>query len=340
MGPFHAGFLTKIGQFMTRNTENGSGAIFFVDGHVDLPYFLMKSGHEGAFRELKEGPFTFDKAMASGVRFFCTAIYCQDLFNGKNSLNHYQHVLAFAQRSFESLKIIKNKEDLRELQKLSEDLGTLFLLENADCLAGDIFQIDRLRENGIFAVGLTHSGSNRLGDGNSIRFSEGLTDTGREVVSILTKKRILLDVAHLHPACFWELMDLVETPIISSHTGIRELFDIQRNIDMKQVGEIFQRGGMVGISMNPEMLAPEGKAKVRNVFAHLDTVVQKFGSNAVGIGSDLCGFDVSIKGMEDITGIGLLVEEMMGHGYGGSAVKKIMGNNWLDLYSRILDVEV
>lgn len=325
---------------MTKDTENGSDVKFFVDGHVDLPYFLMKPGYEGSFRDLKEGPFTFHTAMASGVRLFCTAIYCQDLFNGKESLKHYQQVLGFAQRSLESLKILKNKKDLDELQNHPEDLGTLFLLENADCLAGNISQIDTLRENGVFAVGLTHAGGNRLGDGNGIRFSRGLTDVGREVARILGEKRILLDVAHLHPACFWELLDLVETPMISSHTGIREIFDIQRNIDMKQVREIFQRGGMVGITMNPEMLAPEGKAEVRSVFNHLDMVVQKFGPDGVGIGSDLCGFDASIKGMEDITGIGLLVDEMMNHGYGGSAVAKIMGRNWLGIYSGILAVEV
>ena len=171
-----------------------------------------------------------------------------------------------------------------------DDLGTFFLLENADCLAEDVLQIDSLRENGVLVVGLTHAGENRLGDGNGIRFSKGLTDTGREVVRILGEKRILLDVAHLHPACFRELLDLVETPIISSHTGIRELFDIQRNIDMKQVYEIFQRGGMVGISMNPEMLAPEGKAEVGTVFAHLDMVVQKFGPDASGIRIGLLRF--------------------------------------------------
>ena len=92
---------------MSSNTKDGSGARFFVDGHVDLPYFLMKSGHERSFRDLREGPFTFEKAMASGVRLFCTAIYCQDLFNGKESTKHYQNILEFARRSLESLKIVE-----------------------------------------------------------------------------------------------------------------------------------------------------------------------------------------------------------------------------------------
>ena len=321
---------------MIKNRENFSGENFFVDGHVDLPYFLMNQNHEGSFKDLEEGPFTFDKAINSGVKLFCTALYCRDLFNGQEAFKHYQQVLSFAQHSVESLKWLKNERDLDELIKNTGDLGTLFLLENADCLAENISHIDELKKNGIIAVGLTHAGVNRLGDGNGIRFSQGLTDIGREVVKLLAENSILPDVAHLHPACFRHLLDLVETPIISSHTGIREVFDIQRNINLEQVGEIIERGGIVGITINPEMLAPEGKAVVKSVFAHLDTVVQKFGPDGVGIGSDLCGFDISINGMEDITGIGLLVGEMQDHGYDRGAVEKIMGRNWLRIYRKTL----
>lgn len=324
---------------MTTDRDDHSGEKFFVDGHVDLPYFMMNHAHEGSFRDLTEGPFTFKQAMGSGVRLFCTALYCQDLFNGQNAFRHYSEVLKFAQQSMGSLKLLKNGKDLDALKNKSEELGTLFLLENADCLAGNISHIDELRENGIFVVGLTHAGGNRLGDGNSIRFSQGLTDAGREIVRLLDGKKILLDVAHLHPACFWGLLDLVETPIVSSHTGIREIFDIQRNIDLKQAAEIVERGGMVGITLNPEMLAPEGEADTRSVFAHLDTVVQKFGPERVGIGSDFCGFDTSIKGMEDITGIELVVEELLNHGYGEDAVEKIMGQNWVNIYKRVFAAE-
>lgn len=321
---------------MNKKRQDRSGEKFFVDGHVDLPYFMMNHTHERLFKDLKEGPFTLHKAMESGVRLFCTAVYCQDRFNGQDAFRHYSEVLNFARESMGSLKWLENEQDLDALKNRSEELGTLFLLENADCLAGNISHIDELRENGVFAVGLTHGGGNRLGDGNSIRFSEGLTDAGREIVRLLAEKKILLDVAHLHPACFWGLLDLVEAPIVSSHTGIREIFDIQRNIDLKQVAEIFERGGMVGISLNPEMLAPEGKAEVKSVFAHLDTVVQKFGPEAVGIGSDFCGFENSIKRMEEITGIGLVVEEMRNHGYGEDALEKIMGQNWVNIYKKVL----
>jgi membrane dipeptidase len=88
----------------------------------------------------------------------------------------------------------------------------------------------------------------------------------------------------------------------------------------------------VGITFNPEMLTAEGMAKLEHVFIHIDILVQKFGPDGVGIGSDFCGFDHVVEGLEDITKIPQLVKMMLEHGYGDGAVEKIMGLNWLRLY--------
>jgi membrane dipeptidase len=104
---------------------------------------------------------------------------------------------------------------------------------------------------------------------------------------------------------------------------------------MQQAEEIIRRGGLVGITFNPEMLTPEGGANLEHVFIHIDILVQKFGPDGVGIGSDFCGFDDFAEGLEDITKIPQLVEMMLEHGYGEGAVGKIMGLNWLRLYESL-----
>lgn len=178
-------------------------------------------------------------------------------------------------------------------------------------------------------MGLTHAGKNRLADGNAVTYSDGLTREGKTVIRQLLENNLLLDVAHLHPQCFWELVRLSESPMISSHTGIKDIYDSPRNISLDQVKEVTMRGGVVGITFNPEMLTPSGEATRDDVFAHLDTVVQQFGAEAVGIGSDLCGYPSVTQGLEDITAVPSLIETMQGHGYPGKAVAQIMGHNWV-----------
>jgi membrane dipeptidase len=317
--------------------EPGQEKAFFVDGHVDLPYFMMNHALKPRLSEIDDAPFTVEKAGKVGVRLFCTAIYCEDRFNGADSLTHFQDILNFTKRQYDNVVIIKDKSDLDGLTAKDEDTGTLFLLENGDALAANIPFIAELKEEGIGIVGLTHAGKNRLADGNSVRYPYGITSDGKEVIGSLNKNGLIIDVAHLHTKCFFQLLDLAEGPLISSHTGVRELFNTPRNIYLKQVKELIERGGVVGITFNPEMLSPGGKACLKDVFAHLDTVVQKFGPKGVGIGSDYCGFDLFTEGLEEITGITSLIDVMLDHGYAHEDVNDIMGRNWLRFYESYLN---
>jgi len=315
--------------------EKGGKKPILVDGHVDITYFMMNLPEKPFLSELEDGPFTLGKIREIGLRLFSNALYCEDKYNGEGSMRHLEEILKFTVDHFDPITVIKESHDLERLQKDPDIIGALLLLENADALAGNLSHIDDLINSGIRIVGLTHAGKNRLADGNAIVHSDGITDEGRDVIRTLSESALLIDVAHLHPRCFWQLMDLTEAVLISSHTGMRKVYDIQRNIDMDQVKEIIGREGLVGISVNPEMLSPDGKANLENIFIHVDVLVQKFGPDGVGIGSDFCGFDQKTEGLEDITRLPKLMDIMMNHGYGDEAVEKIMGLNWLRIYQRL-----
>ena len=309
-------------EFLREADETKQGKAFFVDGHVDLPYFMMNHAQKSTLSEIRDVPFTIEKAGRAGIRLFGTAIYCEDRFNGADSFTHFQDILNFTKRQYDNVVIIKNKSDLDGLIAKDEDTGTLLLLENGDALAVNIPFIAELKEVGIGIVGLTHAGKNRLADGNSVQYPDGFTLDGKEVVDSLHANGLIIDVAHLHPKCFWQLLDLTEGPLISSHTGVRDLFNTPRNISLEQAKDLFERGGIVGITFNPEMLAPGGEACLEDVFAHLDTVVQKFGPKCVGIGSNYCGFDFVTEGVEDITGITALIDIMLNHGYAHEEINR------------------
>jgi membrane dipeptidase len=322
--------------YLPPNTLNDQfQAPLYVDGHVDLPYYMMNRAKDSLLGDLDEGPFTIDKAKRAGVRLFCTALYCEDSFNGEPSYDRLQEIIGFALVHFDRIVIINKIDAFLELKKDPDQIATLFLLENADALAGKPATITQLKEMGIRIVGLTHAGRNRLGDGNAVIYSDGLTKLGREVIRALNDNGLVIDVAHLHTKCFWQLLDLFEGPIVTSHSGIREVFDIPRNIDLNQAGKIFERGGVVGITFDPEMISHEKETGVEHVFIHLDTLVQKYGPDGVGIGSDFCGFDHFTEGLEDITGLRHLMEIMLSHGYGETSANMILGLNWLRIYERI-----
>jgi membrane dipeptidase len=306
-----------------------------VDGHVDLTYYLMHLSEDLPLSALEDGPFTLNKIKKVGLRLFSSALYCQDIFNGEGALRHLREILNFTLDRFDQVQIIKGHADLATIQKEPELVGTFFLLENADALAGDLSFIEEMVQAGVRIVGLTHKGRNRIGDGDGVLAPGGFSPQGMEVIRALEDRGLLIDVAHLHPKCFWKLLDMFDGPIVSSHTGVRAACDIQRNIDMQQAKEIIWRGGLVGVTFNPEMLTPWGRANLEDVFIHIDILVQKFGPEGVGLGSDFCGFDKPAEGLEDVTKIPKLVEMMLEHGYEDEAAEKILGRNWLRLYENL-----
>jgi membrane dipeptidase len=315
-------------------TGNLKGSVL-VDGHVDLTYYLMNLSEDLPLSALEDGPFTLNKIREVGLRLFSSALYCQDEFNGEGAVRHLKEILNFTLDHFDEVLIVKGHADLASIQEDPEIVGTLFLLENADALVGNLSFVEEMIEAGVRIVGLTHRGRNRIGDGDGVLVPGGFSPEGMEVIGVLDDLGLLIDVAHLHPKCFWKLLDMFDGPIVSSHTGIRTVCDIQRNIDMQQAEEIIGRGGLVGVTFNPEMLTPGGRANLEHVFIHIDVLVQKFGPEGVGIGSDFCGFDQVAEGLEDVTKIPQLAEMMLEHGYGEGAVEKIMGRNWLRLYENL-----
>ncbi len=308
----------------------------YVDGHIDLPFFMAAHAPDMIFDDLDTGPVTPDTVKRSGVRLFNTAIYCQDIYNGGKARIHFQNNLDHANRILENVIHIRSGNDIQEIKNSEDAMGTVFLLENADALTNNTSLAMSLRDQGVYIVGLTHKGTNRLADGNEVMHSDGITPECREVVHVLLDNNILIDVAHLHPSCFWQLMDLVEGPCVSSHTGIRERCNIPRNLDLEQVRQIYDRNGLIGIAYDPKMLAPDAEADIEDIFIHLDIVVQKFGPDCVALGSDFCGYKKVTTGMEDLMGVNTLKGIMEGNGYSKEAVDKIMGINWLRIYEGLL----
>ena len=210
----------------------------------------------------------------------------------------------------------------------------MLLLENADALLE--FPPEGLKRRGFRMVGLTHVGKNRIGDGNSVTGPEGLTPAGRNLVRELDRLGFAIDTAHLSDPCFREVADLFSGPLVSTHTGLRSLCDIPRNLSDDQVRIILSRGGVVGIAAFPGMLSLDGEADISHVFRQIDTLVQKFGPSGVGIGSDFGGYDTICAGFEDHSRLPVLAGLLDSAGYPDTAVRDIMGDNWYRFFSDLL----
>ncbi|NOY06330.1 MAG: membrane dipeptidase [Chlorobi bacterium] len=80
---------------------------------------------------------------------------------------------------------------------------------------------------------------------------------------------------------------------------------------------------------------PQVHATLRRVVDHIDHVVLVAGIDHVGIGSDFDGISVAPLGLEDVTHLPELTAELLRRGYSETNIKKILGGNFIRVFSRV-----
>jgi membrane dipeptidase len=306
-----------------------------IDGHVDLLYDLIRHHPETPLQDLPDAWVTLPKLAAGAVRIIVSVFYCPDACNGPlKAADYLRDLLTRAGRQLRGVETILTVEALESCYQGVRGPGALLLLENADALLE--FPPQALKQLGFRAVGLTHVGKNRIGDGNTIEEPKGLTVAGRGLVRELDRLGFAIDTAHLSDPAFREVAGIFSGPLFSSHTGLRAFNELPRNLDDGQIRTILSRRGVVGIAACPSLLSEEVKADISHLFCQIDWFVQKYGAEGVGIGSDLGGCDTVCHGFEDHTFFPRLAELLNGAGYPETAVAGIMGGNWYRFFSRLL----
>lgn len=76
---------------------------------------------------------------------------------------------------------------------------------------------------------------------------------------------------------------------------------------------------------------------VEAVADHIDHAVKMAGITHVGIGTDFDGITVGPKGLEDISKMGALWDELRRRGYSETDIERISGLNLMDVFQRVID---
>ncbi len=306
-----------------------------IDGHVDLLYDLIRHHPEKPLGEVTDGWIGLRGLEEGGVRVIVSVFYCPDASNGAPiAADYLRYLRKYAGKNLQCLQTIRTAKELAACYHGSGAPGALLLLENADPLLEYPPQL--LKADGFVAVGLTHVGRNRIGDGNAVDDPEGLTPEGRALVRELDRLGFAIDTAHLSEPAFREVTELFSGPLFSSHTGLRAFNDFPRNLSNEQIRSILGRGGIVGLAACPSLLSEDVKAGVTDFFHQVDWFVQEHGSDGIGIGSDFGGYDTVCAGFNDHSRIPALAELLVKAGYPDAAIAGILGANWFRFFSRLL----
>ena len=276
-------------------------------------------------------------------------------------------LLLEAEESSDTLAICLNSKDIDDALDAGK-IAVLMTLEGGRPLTGKL-NMDSLAvlrsfyRQGLRQMQLVDIGRNRLGDGHlEVRTGSRLTRFGIDVVKECNRLGMIIDVAHLNDAGFWDVIEISEDPIVDSHSCVRALCDHVRNRTDEQIKAIAQNGGGLGLSFMHKYVSDCGaKPTVHDLVRHIDYIAELVGVDHVGLGPDhwegevwtdsgwdpapgyMEGLYVGIRegsafvaGLEDITKFPAVTEALVKHGYSDEDIKKVLGGNLLRVYRQVL----
>lgn len=153
--------------------------------------------------------------------------------------------------------------------------------QNAQSLEGDIERIDEFYAEGVRVFSLTHLGHNDFADSSRPRF-DGETSTyeateehgGLSALGVAAVERIdalgaIVDVSQMSKAATLQAIDLATLPVIASHSNVKALSDVTRNLSDEEIDRIGETGGVIHIAAFSAYLVdlsdPDLKASIRDV---------------------------------------------------------------------------
>lgn len=243
-------------------------------------------------------------------------------------------------------------------------IGALIGVEGGYAISDDLAAVDELFELGMRCLTLTWKEPTRWADAAGGGPHGGLTDFGRRLVDRLQELGVLVDLSHASDDTTRDVIDHAERPVVASHSGMRALAPLPRNLPDDLLEAIAATGGLVGISFFNGHLDAEFEARcaplrerdfddtedlalavleevgtlpLSRLVEHVDHATRLVGPDHVALGSDFDGMWAPPEGLKDCARLPELSAALADAGvFDENGLRTFLGANWLRVMSAAL----
>ena len=331
-----------------------SGGI--IDLHFDLPMDLYEKRERKNVLETEFLP----ELEAGNIGVVGVAIYIEDRYLPETGLRVALDQIARLFAETQACNRFAICKSYREIEKAREagQIALLITMEGAEPLGTDLNLLRVFYELGVRSIGLTHARRNAAGDGGVFAPSgssgDGLTGFGRDLVRECEALGVIVDLAHINPAGFNDILSITTKPPIVSHTNARRYYDIERNISNEQIKMIGERRGVIGI--NSVLVSPKEEESTLDRFVdHIEHVANLIGIDGVGVGFDFFEFIYRqwpdsakrelaakfttphfIPDLRNHVHAPNVTRNLIERGFSDEEIEKILRGNWLRIFEDVV----
>ena len=343
-----------------------------IDSHIDTVQRVLVMG-EDLGKRWDAGHVDIPRLQEGGTHAPFFALWVPVYFPGaeavRRTLDLRDAMQSVLDTHKDQMELATTAADIRRIVKAGK-ISVFLTVEGGHTIDDDLRVLRMYYQLGVRSMTLTHSRNNNWADSATDKpVHNGLTDFGREVVREMNRLGMLVDVSHVADKTFYDTLSVTSKPVIVSHSSMRAISPVPRNVTDEMLWALAKNGGVIGISFGEGFVNPKdaealesaiktetagpaltGRAlddyaaeDVRNLFGtrlkvaatvadvvdHIDHAVRIAGIDHVGIGSDFDGVSGPPNGLDDVSKMPALIEVLLERGYAERDVKKILGENYL-----------
>ena len=149
----------------------------------------------------------------------------------------------------DKIEIAYRADDIAKIAAKGKKVA-LMGVENAYGIGTAITNIKKFYDQGARYMSLAHNGHSQMSDSNTgerdgVWLYHGLSPLGKQAVAELNRVGIMIDISHPSKESMMQTLALTKAPIIASHSAVRALCDVSRNLDDQQLLALKKNGGVV-----------------------------------------------------------------------------------------------
>ncbi len=300
-----------------------------------------------------------DDMRAGGMGVVAAAIYLENRYVPEMALHvalsQIARIVAEAQdpeaaRDFIVCRSLRDIDTARAAHKI----GLVITMEGVEPLGTDLNLLHIFHQLGVRVIGLTHVRRNMAGDGGVFApegsSRHGLTAFGKDVVRECEALRILVDLAHINPAGFDDILSIATRPLAVSHSNARKYYNIERNMSDDQIRAVGAAGGVIGV--NAVLVSPvKAETTIDRYIDHMEHIAALAGVDAVAIGFDfferilnrlapaeqaVLGHIHFVPDLNNHSHARNVTRRLIERGWPDAAIEKFLYGNWLRLLRAVL----
>jgi len=205
-----------------------------IEGGLDASFFIVYVGQPNPAQQPDSlSPAGYDRAYKQAI----------EKFDAVHRLTE--------QIAPDKIGLALTADDVRKIAASGRKVA-LIGVENGYPIGEDIRRVKEFYDRGGRYMSLAHNGNNQLSDSNTgerdgYTWKNGISPMGERVIAEMNRLGMMVDVSHPSKGSMLRAAQLSKAPIIASHSAVRALCDVPRNMDDEMLKALAKTDGVVQI---------------------------------------------------------------------------------------------